>query len=97
MKATDNEVYQYLVERAELEGFYLFCGPGIRGALICYVDRNGLEWTLMEDNAPFIDVCIDFLKKREVPEFFEHVAEERHVKWLKEKYKKGSPSTKTQR
>jgi|GEM_PF-5573699 len=82
----DEGILAYLLSMAELDGFYVFRSSSIQPGLICYVDRSGADWSLMEDDDAFVEACILYLARIGVPVFEEHGSEQGHVAKLKEKY-----------
>lgn len=88
-KISEQEITTYLLDKAELDSFFINCSPGIEGGLIGYVDRKGVAWTLMEDDDDLVEICISFLKKRDTPVFSDSLSEDAHVERLQTKLRQG--------
>jgi hypothetical protein len=68
-KYREEELKEYLLSHAEIGSFYITCLDDSSSGLINYLDSDGKNWCLMEDDDELIADSVEFLKKQGVPLF----------------------------
>lgn len=67
---SDKEIQEYLELTAPLENYYIFqVYENKNSSVISYINKNGIAFSVMDDNDERVEICIDFLKRHGAPVF----------------------------
>lgn len=76
-------IESYLLELAELNMFWIVRTEHIQPGLIQFLGRDGVAYSLMDDDGTRVEMCIEFLVDRGCPAFNDVGEEERYVAQLR--------------
>lgn len=66
---TDKDIQNYLETSAPLKNYYIYQVYGDENNSMISVIKNGVAYSIMDDNDERVEVCIDFLKRHGAPIF----------------------------
>jgi hypothetical protein len=77
-------IESYLLELAELNMFWIVRTEHVQPGLIQYLGRDGVAYSLMDDNDKRVEKCIEYLEDMGSPVFADVNEEERYAAQLRD-------------